>query len=232
MGRQDGRVQEWLFEVFNVSAESVPLARWSAQYIFLGSVWRTMQPGVKQDETPVLIGKGGIGKSSTLRHLLPTDHRDMFSDALRFTSDDKSRVEALQGKLIVEAAEMTGATRAETDAIKSFLSRTDDGAIRLAYRRNPERMPRRCIVVGTTLTVTAHCPMTTTCAVSCQSTSPAATPPLCGNTLTLTGFNCGPKPCSLYRQGVDAWLPPGLKRLQKDCYRQCPFKEHGPRGCH
>ena len=44
---------------------------------------------------------------------------------------------------------MAGATRADLESLKSFISRQDDGGIRLAFRRNPEDAPRRCIIVGT-----------------------------------------------------------------------------------
>ena len=58
-------------------------------------------------------------------------------------------VEALQSKAIVEISEMVGAGEADLARIKDFISRQSDAAIRLAYRRNPEPMPRRCIMVGT-----------------------------------------------------------------------------------
>ena len=74
---------------------------------------------------------------------------DLFSDSLNFLADAKTRVEALQGRVIVEASEMAGATRAEVASMKAFLSRTDDGSVRLAYRRDPELMLRRCVIVGT-----------------------------------------------------------------------------------
>ena len=45
---------------------------------------------------------------------------------------------------------MAGATRAERESLKAFLSRTDDGSVRLAYRRNPETMLRRCVLAGST----------------------------------------------------------------------------------
>ena len=44
---------------------------------------------------------------------------------------------------------MAGSSRAELQSLKAFLSRTDE-RVRLAYRRNPETIPRRCIIVGTT----------------------------------------------------------------------------------
>ena len=143
------RLGAWLTYCFDVADESLELASWASDYVFLGAVWRTFQPGCKLDEFPVLIGKGGIGKSTGLRYVLPPELRDMFSDGLALGAQSKERAEALQGKLIVEAAEMQGVRRADMESLKAFISRQDDGGIRLAYRRNPEPMPRRCIIVGT-----------------------------------------------------------------------------------
>ena len=98
---------------------------------------------------PVLIGRGGIGKSTALRLALPPEQPDWFADGLNLATPAKERAEALQGRVIVEAAEMAGATRAELQSLKAFLSRTDDGAVRLSYRANPETMLRRAIIVGT-----------------------------------------------------------------------------------
>ena len=44
---------------------------------------------------------------------------------------------------------MAGSTRAERESLKAFLSRADDGSVRLAFRRNPETMLRRCVMAGT-----------------------------------------------------------------------------------
>ena len=96
-----------------------------------------------------MIGAQGVGKSTALRCLLPPEHPEWFSDGLRLSADDKVRAEALQGRVIVEAAEMAGSTRAERESLKAFLSRTDDGSVRLAFRRNPETLLRRCVIAGT-----------------------------------------------------------------------------------
>ena len=45
---------------------------------------------------------------------------------------------------------MAGSTRADLESLKAFVSRQDDGGIRLAYRRNPESSPRRVCIIGTT----------------------------------------------------------------------------------
>ena len=42
------------------------------------------------------------------------------------------------------------AARAEIERIKSFISRQDDGSVRLPYARNSEPLPRRFILCGTT----------------------------------------------------------------------------------
>ena len=73
-----------------------------------------------------------------------------FSDGLNLNSSDKVKVEGLQGRVLVESSEMTGATRAELDRLKAFLSRVEDGTVRLAYRANPEPLPRRAVIVGST----------------------------------------------------------------------------------
>ncbi len=146
------RAEELLRVAFTIDRERTPEAieRWASRYLTLGAVWRTFRPGVKQDEMPVIVGPQGIGKSTVLQWLLPAEHRaDWFSDGLHLAAAPQERAEALQGRLIVEVGEMAGSTRAELESLKAFLSRTDDGMVRLAYRRNPETMLRRCIIVGT-----------------------------------------------------------------------------------
>ena len=142
------RLDDWLHTVFDTDP-TCALTSWASRYLFLGPVWRAYRPGTKLDEMPVLIGPQGCGKSSALRMALPPDHAEWFADGLHLAADPKARAEALQGRVVVEASEMAGASRADLEALKAFLSRTDDGSVRLAYRRNPETLLRRCIVAGT-----------------------------------------------------------------------------------
>ena len=143
------RLSAWIWHCFDVAEESEDLSDWASEFVIIGAIARALNPGVKLDEMPILIGKGGIGKSTALRYTLPPELRYMFTDGLNLASNPKERVEALQGRAIVEAAEMQGARRADLESLKAFLSRTDDGSTRLAYRHNPEPMPRRSIMVGT-----------------------------------------------------------------------------------
>lgn len=111
------------------------LTRWAALSIPLAAIWRTYEPGTKHDECVVLIGPQGCGKSTAFRKLLPgetMDQRDWFNDALELATDNKRRAEALLGRVIVEASELAGSTRADVEGLKAFLSRTDDGGVRRA----------------------------------------------------------------------------------------------------
>ena len=142
------RLDTWLATVFETDCDPDLLA-WASRFIFLGPVWRADHPGTKLDEMPVLIGPQGVGKSTALRLVFPADHPEWFADGLHLAAAPKERAEALQGRVIVEASEMAGASRADLESLKAFLSRTDDGSVRLAYRRNPENLPRRCVIIGT-----------------------------------------------------------------------------------
>ena len=104
------RLDTWILNSFEVNLRR-PLAEWASRYILLGAITRAYRPGAKLDETPMLIGRGGIGKSTSLRMLLPAFANDWFSDALNLAGDSKQRAEALLGRVIVEAAELAGATK-------------------------------------------------------------------------------------------------------------------------
>ena len=145
------RLDHWLRDVFVLDdTNNAELVAWASRFVFLGATWRAFKPGTKLDEMPVLVGQQGIGKSTALRLALPPDQPDLFADGLHLAAGAKDRAEALQGRVIVEVAEMAGTNRAELESLKAFLSRVDDGTVRLAYRHNPESSPRRAVIVGTT----------------------------------------------------------------------------------
>ena len=144
---EEPRLDTYLDELFG--AGKSPLVRWVGQFLFLGPVHRAHEPGAKLDEMPVFVGPQGIGKSALLLNLFPPEYSGWVNDGLHLAADPKVRAEALLGRVVVEAGEMAGSTRADLESLKSFISRQDDGGIRLAFRRNPEDAPRRCIIVGT-----------------------------------------------------------------------------------
>ena len=145
------RLDFWISHCFEIRDMNDELLRWASYSVLMGAVARTYEPGEKHDEMVILVGPQGLGKSTVWAWLLPpASRRAWFSDALKFHTDLKTQVEALQGRVLVEVAEMAGSTRAEVESIKGFLARQDDGAVRLTYRRDPIDLPRRCVIVGST----------------------------------------------------------------------------------
>ena len=56
------RLGGWLETVFTIAPDN-GLVEWASRFILLGAVTRAYSPGSKLDEMPVLIGRGGLGKS-------------------------------------------------------------------------------------------------------------------------------------------------------------------------
>lgn len=147
------RVDAWAARAFRVRRGNRrfngEMAWWIGIHVFLGCVKRTLDPGTKLDVTPVIEGEQGCGKSWHLASLFPLHVRGAFGDELNLGGRSKEMLEAIQGKALVEIAEMHGLTRAKIDGLKAFMTRTHDSGVRLAYRKNPEVAPRRCVYVGT-----------------------------------------------------------------------------------
>ena len=90
---------------------------------------------------PVLIGPQGVGKSYGARVAVAgrTPHPVVLRRVTAFRRREAPR-EALQGAVIVEFAVLIGATTADIESIKAFLSRTSDH-VRLAFREEPRALP-------------------------------------------------------------------------------------------
>ena len=196
-----------------LGAAEGPLTSWASVYLCLGGVQRALQPGGMLREIPILIGPQRAGKSQLLRHLLPPQHPEWFSDSVSVAEATQKRVEGMLGRVIVELSELTGFRRAELESLKAFISRRDDGATRLAYRRDPETALRRCILVGTSNDVE--------CLPNDPSGNSRYVPIQCG-----AGSHVEPylderrgqlwaEGLALYRKGERANLPRNLMTLQE-----------------
>ena len=155
LSRWDGenRLDFWMEQCWSISSGEggtpPELVHWASQHLFLAPIWRAKHPGCKLDEIVVLVGPPGIGKSTALAFMFPELFRaHWFTNQFDFLARRQTCTETLLGSVIAEASEMAGSTRAENAMIKAFLSGAFD-KIRLAYRRNAQIFPRRCIVVGT-----------------------------------------------------------------------------------
>ena len=127
-----------------LGAEDTPYNRAIIRKVLCAAVARIMKPGEKFDNMPILTGPQGVGKSTMLKKL----GKEWFSDSLT-TFSGKEAAEMLQGIMIFEIGELNGMNRSETNAVKQFLSKTED-IFRPAYGRNTVTRPRQCVFIGTT----------------------------------------------------------------------------------
>jgi len=107
------------------------------------AVARVMTPGCKYDTMLTLTGPQGIGKSTFIRYL----GKDWFNDSLD-TVKGKEAYEQLQGSWHIEMGELTATKKADIEAVKQFLSKTED-IYRVAYGRRTSRFKRQCVFWGT-----------------------------------------------------------------------------------
>ena len=133
----------------NVTDGYEELARWASVYMFLGVVWRCYEPGTKLDEIPILVGPGGIGKSTLPALAVPQDIPRLYGSGLELNGTTQRMVESILGRAIVEIDEMAGVNAGDMSRIKAFLSRLSDDGTRLAFKHTTEPLPRRCVMLGT-----------------------------------------------------------------------------------
>lgn len=127
-----------------LGAEDNLYVRTVTRKIIVAAVGRVFVPGIKFDNMPVLSGPQGIGKSTLIKKL----GKDWYSDSLT-TVSGKEAYEQLQGVWMLEMGEMMATKKADIEATKHFLSKTED-IYRVAYGRRTSHFPRQCIFIGTT----------------------------------------------------------------------------------
>jgi predicted P-loop ATPase len=113
----------------------------------IGGVDRIFDPGCKHDDALILQGKQGIGKSTFFRVLAGSD---FFCDRLQGDLTNKDQIALLQRFFVLEWSELDkhfGLDR--SDSIKAGLRAPDDD-YRPPYGKEPKRVERRCLIVGTT----------------------------------------------------------------------------------
>lgn len=126
-----------------LGAEDNPYTRAVMRKSLTAAVARAIVGGVKYDTMPIFTGPQGIGKSTFLAIL----GGEWFSDSLT-SFEGKDAAELIQGVWINEVGELTALNRQETNAVKQFLSKTDD-IYRASYGRHASRHKRHCVFFGT-----------------------------------------------------------------------------------
>lgn len=118
----------------------------TGQVLFAGIVMRQLKPGAPCPIVPVLIGKGGTGKSRFVGALarslgFPPPPAISFGDEIKMTM-------AASVSAIAELGEMAGLAKRDIDDVKLWLTECED-VYRAPYGRRAEPHRRRFVLVAT-----------------------------------------------------------------------------------
>jgi predicted P-loop ATPase len=105
-----------------------------------------MDAGCQVDMAPILTGAQGLGKSSLLKTMLPSDQ---YYCSISFKQIDKEAAVIMQGKIIGEFAELKGFSTSAMEDIKDFITRRTE-EWRKPYDRCTSTYKRRIVFAGTT----------------------------------------------------------------------------------
>lgn len=114
-------------------------------YIWTALAGRVLQPGVKADMVPVLIGEQDLGKSYGISEMVPASD---FYGTIDLTERDADLSRRMRGKLILEIGELRGLQSRDVESIKEFITRTHENWVP-KYEELAVTFPRRCVFIGT-----------------------------------------------------------------------------------
>lgn len=138
------RVEKSLSSYFGVNDSEY--SRAVSMYMWSALAGRVLEPGVKADMLPVLVGAQGIGKSFGVAELVPSVD---FSETITLGGRDADVARRMRGKLVIEIGELVGLHAREVESVKEFISRTHESWVP-KYQEFACKYARRFLFIGTT----------------------------------------------------------------------------------
>jgi hypothetical protein len=126
-----------------------PYTRAVGSYAWTALAGRCLEPGVKADMAPVLIGLQAAGKTTAVEALAPFNDADESAFVeINLTKKDEDIARSLRGKLVGEIAELRGLQSRDAESIKAWVSRRFEEWTP-KYEEFGTRFARRLLLIGT-----------------------------------------------------------------------------------
>ena len=129
-----------------LGAHASPYSSAVSRYLWSALAGRVLEPGVKADMVPILVGAQGVGKSRAVAALAPSL---VFFTELSLQDHDDNLSRLMRGRLVAEIGELRGLHTRELESIKAFITRTHENWIP-KYREFATQFARRLVFIGTT----------------------------------------------------------------------------------
>lgn len=136
------RLQTWLHRVLGAADDEYSAK--AGKYFLMSMAARVYEPGCQMDYMLVLQGAQGARKSSVLKILAGE-----YYAGGTFRIGDKDSMQVLQGRLLFNFNELDSMGKAESTAVKSFVTERVD-VFRAPYAPSFSEFPRNCVLTGDT----------------------------------------------------------------------------------
>lgn len=128
-----------------LGTEDTPYTKAVSFYLWTALAGRIMEPGVKVDMAPILVGAQGARKSTAVAAIAPDP--DFFCE-IDLNGDHDNLARQMRGRMIGEIAELQGLRTRELESIKAFIVRQYENWVP-KYKEFAATYPRRIVFIGT-----------------------------------------------------------------------------------